>query len=89
MMEKIKNFTIIFLIGSFLILFPLWGIIQSNQKESISERRPLTQFPKITKESVLSAKKAFATLNFFCKKDNNHLYLENVFISKLDYPINI
>ena len=111
MMEKIKNFTIIFLIGSFLILFPLWGIIKSNQKESISERRPLTQFPKITKESVLSGKfmtdfekytldqfplrenfrtiKAFATLKFFCQKDNNHLYLENGFISKLDYPINI
>ncbi|MBC8611897.1 Uncharacterised protein [uncultured Ruminococcus sp.] len=111
MSEKIKNFTIILLTGSFLVLFPLWGIIQSDQKESISERRPLAQLPEITKESVLSGKfmtdfekytldqfplrenfrtiKAFATLKLFSQKDNNHLYLENGFISKLDYPINI
>lgn len=54
MHEKIKNTLIVSLTAVFLFGFLLWGIIKPTDKESVSERRPLAEFPAVNAESVFS-----------------------------------
>lgn len=52
-MVKIKNIIIVVLTALFLGGFLLWGILKPADGQSVSERRPLAQFPAVTGETVL------------------------------------
>lgn len=53
MSEKAKNITVILLFCGFLGLFFLWGLIAPDSEMSMSERKQLAQFPKLSSESVI------------------------------------
>ncbi|MCH5198577.1 MAG: hypothetical protein J1E34_06690 [Oscillospiraceae bacterium] len=54
MTEKIKNITLVVITAVFLFGFLLWGIIKPTDKESLSERRPLAEFPSLSADTVFS-----------------------------------
>lgn len=54
MSVKIKNIAVIILTSVFIGGFLIWSILKPDEKESISERRPLAEFPDASKESVIT-----------------------------------
>ncbi len=54
MSEKMKNRVIVVVSIVLVYGFLLWGIFQKDGSLSVSERRKLTQFPKLSVETVLS-----------------------------------
>ena len=54
MSEKMKNRVIVVVSIVLVYGFLLWGILQKDGSLSVSERRKLTQFPKLSVETVLS-----------------------------------
>lgn len=56
MSTKLKNRGLVILVTFFVFGFSLCGIIMPDRTESISERRPLAEFPEISTDSVLSGK---------------------------------
>ena len=59
MSDKTKNMAIIIMTVLFLCGFSLWSILKPTDAKSVSERRPLAQFPAVSGESVFSG--AFMT----------------------------
>lgn len=53
-MVKLKNIVVLASAAIFLGGFMLWGILQPDKEQSISERRPLAQLPECSWESLLS-----------------------------------
>ncbi len=56
MTNKMKNVVTIALLVLFLGGLSLWGLLAPDAELSEAERRPLTQFPELSVESVLSGK---------------------------------
>lgn len=54
MSVKVKNIFLVVMTAVFLCGFLLWGILKSDDAESVSERRPLAAFPTISGESIFS-----------------------------------
>lgn len=54
MSTKQKNIALLVLVAVFLFGFSLWSILKPAGTESVSERRPLAQFPAVNSDSVLS-----------------------------------
>ena len=110
MAVKIKNMVLICVTAAFLLGFFLWSVIKPPEAVSLSERRPLAEFPELTGESILSGEfmsafesytldqfplrdtfrgvKAVTARYLLGQRDNNGIYMENGYLSKLDYPLN-
>lgn len=54
MSEKLKNILVICMTGLFLFGFAAWSILKPVDRESVSERRELAQFPEFGYQSVLT-----------------------------------
>lgn len=54
MQKNIKNILTVVLSSAFVLGLFLWGVFKPDDKESLSERRALALFPKISKESIVS-----------------------------------
>lgn len=54
MSDRKKNIAVVCLTGILMFGFSLWSVVKPSEEVSLSERRPLKQFPKIQKETVLS-----------------------------------
>ncbi len=54
MTNKTKNIAVVCLTAFFLVGFSLWNVIKPDSVQSVSERRPLAEFPTASTESVLS-----------------------------------
>lgn len=54
MSAKIKNILTVVLTAAFLLGFLVWSLLKPADEVSISERRKLEQFPKISKDTVAS-----------------------------------
>ncbi len=52
--EKIRNILTFALFSGFILLFFVWGLIEPDRETSVSERRPLEQFPELSVDTVLS-----------------------------------
>lgn len=55
-MKKTKNLITVLLLGVFLFGLSIWAIVKPADLLSSSERRPLTQFPAVSVDSLLSGK---------------------------------
>lgn len=101
MKEKIISIVI----TAYLIIFMVLNIIVSDKEISYTERRKLSQFPKVDEKftdnfekyaldqfvlrDTFRSIKAFFNLNILHNKDNNKLVLKDDYIYKLEYPLNI
>ena len=56
MSDQRKNKIIVFVMGFFLFSFSIGALLKPNDKISLSERRPLKQFPALDSASLLSGK---------------------------------
>ena len=56
MSAKIKNIVLVILCAVFLFGFPVWGLIKSDEDISKSERRPLSKFPTVSIDNIMSGK---------------------------------
>ncbi len=56
MTTKLKNIILIVLCAVFIFGFLVWGLAKPDGDISKSERRPLTQFPKLSVDTVMSGK---------------------------------
>lgn len=54
MSQKIKNLAVVILTAVFLSGFLVWSLMKPADEKSVSERRKLAQFPKISKSTVAS-----------------------------------
>ena len=54
MSDRKKNIAVVLLTGMLMIGLFLISIVKPSEEVSVSERRPLKQYPKLQKESVLS-----------------------------------
>lgn len=54
MATKIKNRLIVCLLATFLMGFFVWSLVKPDTLESLSERRTLATFPKLSKETIMS-----------------------------------
>lgn len=54
MPTKIKNILLILITAVFLLGFTVWSMLKPDEKESVSERRQLAEFPALNMETVLS-----------------------------------
>ena len=110
MKERTKNIITVVLAGIIIFGFALWGVLMPDGDISISERRPLKQFPKLSADTVISGDftadfeeyaadqfplrdafrriKAYAVYYLFRQGDNNDVYLQDGYASKLEYPMN-
>ena len=51
---KLNNLLTVCMTAAFLFLFCIWGILRPDDAVSVSERRPLAQCPKASKDAVMS-----------------------------------
>jgi len=56
MSEKLKNILVICMTAAFLFGFAAWLVLKPADRESVSERRALAEFPEFGCESVLTGK---------------------------------
>ena len=54
MPANLKNISLVLLTCAFLFGFMLWSVLKPDDEESLSERRPLAQFPAVDGKAVLS-----------------------------------
>lgn len=54
MAAKVKNIVLVIVTSAFLCGFALWSILKPDDTLSVSERRPLAEFPAVTSASVFS-----------------------------------
>lgn len=54
MSDKIKNILVIFLTGILIFGFFFWCLVKPSNEISLSERRPLQQFPSLNRTTLLS-----------------------------------
>lgn len=69
MNKNIKNKITVFLFGFFILAFLLGAVFMKKEKYTESERRALAEFPKVSKETILSGEfssefETYATDNF-------------------------
>lgn len=106
--EYFKNLVMIWTVFLFLIGFSIWGIVKTDMKVSVSERRALAEFPEINISTIKSGKfmseweayvldqfplrqqfrtlKAVTVFDVFRQKDNHGIYIQDGYLSKLEYP---
>lgn len=74
MSSKLKNLAVVILAACFIIGFSVWGILEPDDDISVSERRPLAEFPTVDSDSLLSGEfmEAFEkySLDRFPLRDN-------------------
>lgn len=56
MNKRMKDLLTLGLSGLFVLIFALWGIFKPDDAVSVSERRPLKQFPALSAQEVLSGR---------------------------------
>ena len=56
MNKNVKNILSLGVCALFLLCFSLWGMLKEDDALSLSERRPLKQFPLLSTQEVLSGR---------------------------------
>lgn len=54
MSDRIRSIVVTVAFSAFILLFSVWGIVEKDKDISVSERKPLTQMPDLSGETVLS-----------------------------------